>query len=294
MAYFGLIEGGGTKFNVAIADGSDAIIATHRVPTATPDETLSACSDWFKAQSFDLEAIGIGCFGPLDVDKSSIGWGCITRTTKPYWSGSDIAGYFKSHLDCPVGIETDVDGAALGESRWGAGKGYSSLLYLTIGTGVGGGFAKPSGLLRGLTHPEMGHIRLPRHPDDLRFAGNCPFHGDCLEGLASGPAIAARWGRSLSDPVSGSAEKDMIAWYLGQAICTFQAIMEPERIVLGGGVMNSPGLIEKVRVKAAEAGAGYFRGDPQKVIVAPGLGDRSGLMGALAIAQAAALSPRTS
>jgi fructokinase len=185
---------------------------------------------------------------------------------------------------CPVGLETDVNGAALAEARWGAGQGCGSLLYLTIGTGIGGGFVSGGQLLHGVSHPEMGHIRMPRHPDDRAFAGICPFHGDCLEGLASGPAIIARWGLSLSQLPGDHPGRAMIAWYLGQAMATFQAIMEPARIVLGGGVMATPGLLEAVRREAAEAGQGYFAGDPAEVIVAPGLGERSGLLGALAVA----------
>jgi fructokinase len=284
MAHFGLIEGGGTKIVLGIGTSAGKIVARHRVPTMLPGETLSACSHWFQAQNKDLSAIGIAFFGPLDVDRKSASWGRITRTTKPHWSGVDVAGHFASQLQCPIGIETDVDGAALGELKWGAGQGHASLLYLTIGTGVGGGFVTNGHLLRGLSHPEMGHIRVPQHSADGNFSGICPFHNDCLEGMASGPAILARWGQPLSDLPACHLGHGMIAWYLGQAVCSFQAIMEPSRIVMGGGVMQTPGLIDKVRVAAYDAGRGYFTGDPKTVIVAPGLGSDSGLMGALAIA----------
>jgi fructokinase len=286
MAAYGLIEAGGTKFVLGIADQSGVIIARHKVPTSTPDETLSASLAWFREQALVPTAVGIATFGPVDLDRASPTWGHITETTKPHWSGADIAGPFGRAFGCPVGFETDVNGAALAEVRWGAGKGRRSLLYLTIGTGIGGGFVQDGVLLRGLWHPEMGHIRVPRHPDDLGFAGNCPFHGDCLEGLAAGPAIMARWGQSLSELGPDHPAHAMIAWYLGQAIVSFQAIMEPERIVMGGGVMVTSGLLDRVRQEAALAGKGYFVGNPLDVVIAPGLGSDSGLLGALAVAQA--------
>jgi fructokinase len=284
MTHYGLIEAGGTKFVLGIADASGAIAETHRIPTATPEQTLGAAVAWFREQGLAPAAIGIASFGPLDLDRASPQWGHITRTPKPHWAGTDLAGPFARAFGCSVAVETDVNGAALAEARWGAGKGQASLLYLTVGTGVGGGFVSSGGLLHGVSHPEMGHIRMPRHPDDAGFVGSCPFHGDCLEGLASGPAIIARWGQSLSRLGAGHPGNAMIGWYLGQAVCTFQAIMEPARIVLGGGVMGTPGLLGVVRKQAALAGAGYFAGDPSEVVVAPGLGTNSGLLGALAVA----------
>ncbi len=259
MADYGLVEAGGTKFVLGIAGESGAIAATHRIPTTTPGETLGAAIGWFREQGLAPAAIGIASFGPLDLDRASPHWGHIARTPKPHWAGTDLAGPFIRAFGCPVGIETDVNGAALAEARWGAGVGQGSLLYLTIGTGVGGGFVSGGRLLHGLSHPEMGHIRLPRHRDDRDFAGTCPFHGDCLEGLASGPAVAARWGASLSSLGPDHPGNAMIAWHLGQALCTFQAIMEPARIVLGGGVMGTPGLLEQVRREAASGRGGLFR-----------------------------------
>jgi len=284
MKQFGLIEAGGTKFVLGIADESGAIAATHRIPTTTPEETLGAAIGWFREQAMQPAAIGIAAFGPLDLDRASPHWGHITRTTKPHWSHADVVGPFARAFACPVGIETDVNGAALAEARWGAGAGLGSLLYLTVGTGIGGGLVTGGRLLHGVSHPEMGHIRMPRHPDDMAFAGTCPFHGDCLEGLACGPSVAARWGTSLSKLGADHPGNTIIAWYLGQAVCTFQAIMEPARIVLGGGVMGTPGLLARVREEAAKAGEGYFAGDPAEIVVAPGLGADSGLMGALAVA----------
>ncbi len=284
MSQYGLIEAGGTKFVLGIADEQGAIAATHRVPTTTPAETLGEALDWFHLQGLKPDAIGIASFGPLDLDRLSPSWGHVGKTPKPHWSHADLAGPFTNAFACPVAVETDVNGAALAEARWGAGQGLQSTLYVTIGTGIGGGLASAGKLLHGVSHPEMGHIRLPRHRDDTGFAGSCPFHGDCLEGLASGPAIIARWGASLSDLGADHPAHGIIAWYLGQAVCTFQAIMEPARIVLGGGVTATSGLLDKVRLEASKAGAGYFTGNAIKIIVAPGLGTNSGLLGALAAA----------
>jgi fructokinase len=285
MTHYGLIEAGGTKFVLGIADEKGDIIARHRIPTTTPDNTISAAVVWFKTQNIVFRAFGIASFGPLDLSKTSPKWGHITSTPKPFWAGADLCGPFERAFFCPIGIETDVNGAALAEAKWGAGINHSSLLYLTIGTGIGGGFVSDERLLHGLSHPEMGHIRLPRHADDLGFAGCCPFHGDCLEGLASGPAIIARWGKSLSELGPDHPATAIIAWYLAQAVVTFQAIMEPARIVLGGGVMGAAGLLGQVRILAAQIGGGYFVGNPADVVVAPAFGENSGLMGALAIAQ---------
>ena len=284
MANYGLIEAGGTKFVLGVSDGEGNIAARHQIPTTTPEETLGACVGWFREQGLAPAAIGIASFGPLDLNRASPTWGHVTRTPKPFWSGADLVGPFARAFGCAVGIETDVNGAALAEARWGAGRSLNSLLYLTIGTGVGGGFVSDGRLLHGVSHPEMGHIRLPRHPQDIDFAGHCPFHGACLEGLAAGPSILARWGQSLSDLPAGHHGADIIAWYLGQAVATFQAILEPARIVMGGGVMATPGLIDKVRHAATAAGNGYFVGDPAEIVVTPGLGTNSGLLGALAVA----------
>ena len=302
MGQYGLIEAGGTKVLLGIADAAGTITARHRIATTTPAAVIGAAIGWFEEHLPRPEAIGIAAFGPLDLDRRSATWGHVTHTVKPGWNGADVAGPFARAFGCPIGIETDVNGAALAEMRWGAGASVGldggldggsdgdsdggSLLYLTIGTGVGGGFVSQGRLLRGLSHPEMGHIRMPRHPDDGGFAGVCPFHGDCLEGLASGPAVIARWGASLSDLGAAHPGAAMIAWYLGQAVCSFQAVLDPARVVLGGGVMATPGLLERVRAEATAAARGYFVGDPAEVVVAPGLGTDSGLLGALAVALA--------
>lgn len=284
-----LIEAGGTKFIVGIGDSARQIYARTRIDTTHPDETIPAAIEWLRAQGGDYAAVGIASFGPLDLDRASPTWGHITRTTKPHWSDADIAGPFARAFGCPVAIDTDVNGAALAEWKWGAGQGTNSTLYLTVGTGVGGGAVVGGRLVHGLSHPEMGHIRMPRHPADADFAGHCPFHGDCLEGLAAGPSIIARWGASLSDLSADHIGHEIIAWYLAQAAQTFQAILEPARIVLGGGVLGTPGLLNRVRAEAAKAAAGYFAGTPGEIIVAPALGENTGLLGALALAEDSSL-----
>ena len=280
---YGLVEAGGTKFVLGIATDRENIEATTRIETTTPEQTIGAMLDWFRGQG-KLEAIGVASFGPLELDRSSPSWGHIGQTPKPHWSGADVVGPLQAALGCPVAIDTDVNGAALAEYLWGAGQGQRSTLYFTIGTGVGGGAVVDGRILHGLSHPEMGHMSLPRHPDDNEFAGICPFHSACLEGLASGPAIKARWGMSLSQlPVDDPAH-DIIAFYIAQTVVTMQAIFAPGRIIFGGGVMGTPGLIDRVRRQAAVLGGGYFRGDPNEIVVLPGLGDKAGLLGALALA----------
>jgi fructokinase len=282
-ARYGLIEAGGTKFVLGIADANGQIIDRHRIATSQPAETTGAMLDWLRAHG-DFAAIGLATFGPVELDPASPKWGHILNTPKPGWSGADLAGPLRAHFGCPVTVDTDVNAAALAEAKWGAGKGEQVILYFTIGTGIGGGAVIGGRTLRGLGHPEMGHIRLQRHPDDLAYPGHCPFHGDCLEGLANGPAIIARWGASLSDLPANHPAHDIIAFYLAQTMVTMQAIFEPGRIVLGGGVMATQGLIARVRAKASDLGGGYFRSDATNIIVPPGLGDDAGLMGALALA----------
>ena len=283
-ARYGLIEAGGTKFVLGVADAERTIYARERIPTTTPAEALGAAVEWFAAQGVDYAAFGIASFGPLDLDPASPAYGCVRATPKPHWSGASLIEPFLERFGVPVAIDTDVNGAALSEALWGAGAGLGSVLYLTIGTGIGGGFCSGGQLLQGLSHPEMGHIRMPRHPVDLDFAGTCPFHGDCLEGLACGPAVIARWGMSLSELPAGHLGKGIIAWYIGRALATFQTVMEPARIVLGGGVTATEGLLDLIRVEALAANGGYTVGKIDELIVPPGLGDNAGLLGALALA----------
>lgn len=283
---FGLVEAGGTKFVLGVARGPDEVIATTRIPTTTPAETIAATCDWLE-QHGPIAAVGVATFGPVEVDRASSQWGHILATPKDGWSNTDLVGPLVARLGCPVGLDTDVTAAALAEYTWGAGQGQPSVLYFTIGTGVGGGAVIGGKPLAGVSHPEMGHFRLPLHPADAGFAGVCPFHGTCLEGLASGPAVKARYGVSLSELPADHVGHEIVAWYLAHAVTAAQAMFEPGRIVLGGGVMGTPGLIERVRAEAERLGNGYFRGKASEIVVRPGLGDRAGLLGALALAQAA-------
>ena len=287
VARLGAIEAGGTKFVLAAGDGPTAITASHTIPTTTPEETLSQALAWFQDQG-PLQGLGIASFGPVELDRGSSEWGHILKTPKPGWSHCDLAGYFMSHLSVPVRFETDVNGAALGEHGFGAGQGAASLTYVTVGTGIGGGTISNGRLVHGAGHPELGHIYPRRDADDRDFAGTCPFHGDCLEGLASGPAILARWGATLSELPQDHAAHELVAGYLAQMCHTVFASMAVETIVLGGGVMKAPGLLERVVRQARELGAGYLPRSEDRRIVPPSLGDRAGITGAMLIAQGAA------
>jgi fructokinase len=285
---FGCIEAGGTKFVVGVVAAPDDIRETVRFDTAGSEETIAGVIAWLKtaqARHGALAAVGIASFGPIELDRDAANWGYITATTKPGWSNTDFAARVGRELGLSIGFDTDVNGAALAESRWGAGYGHPASVYVTIGTGIGGGVVIDGKPLKGLSHPEMGHIRPRRHPEDLAFPGICPFHGDCLEGLASGPAIKARWGVSLSELSSQHPAHDIIAGYLAQLVVTLQSVMEPGRVILGGGVAGTSGLIERVRHEASNLGMGYFRGQASEIIVPPELGDKAGLLGALALAQ---------
>lgn len=280
---FGGIEAGGTKIVLGIGTGPDEIAARTTVMTTDPDATIGAAVDWLRAHG-PLDAVGIACFGPVELDRAAPRWGYITDTTKPGWSNTDVARRIGAALGCPVGFDTDVNGAALGEARWGAARGVASAVYLTIGTGIGGGIVIDGQPRHGLGHPEMGHGFPPLHPDDAGRVGHCPFHGACFEGLASGPAIKARWGASLSDLPPDHAAHMITAFYLGHLINTIRATIAPHRIVMGGGVMKTPGLLDRVRRSATDIAGHYFPVAAEAIVVAPGLGDDSGLLGAFALA----------
>jgi fructokinase len=285
------IEAGGTKFVAACGSGPDDLRATVTIPTTTPLETLSRCADWLASRQQEFgpfAALGIGTFGPAGVHWGQADWGFITTTPKPNWQHTDVAGYFARALGIPVAFDTDVNAAALGECLWGAGRGCRSVLYLTIGTGIGGGFVLDGKPLHGALHPEMGHIRTRHAPDDT-FQGHCPWHADCLEGMASGPAIAARWGSPADKLPPDHRAWDTEAHYLAEACTGFLCTLSPERIILGGGVMQVPGLLDKVREGMTARLAGYlqhplYTSKLGTAICAPGLGSRSGILGAIALA----------
>ncbi len=283
MTLVGGIEAGGTKFVLGIGTAPDAIIARHRLPTGRPEETIPEVIAWFKEQP-PITALGIGTFGPVDVDPASPDWGRLGATPKREWRGVRLASRLADALEVPVFLDTDVNLAGLAEARCGAGQGDRILIYVTVGTGIGGGAIVEGRPLRGIAHSEMGHIPVRLHPADGAFAGVCPSHGRCLEGLASGPAIQARWGAPLSELAQDHPAHGIIAFYLAQLAVTLQAILSPQRIIFGGGVMKTAGLLQGVIAEVRTLSAGYFAGNPADILVLPALGDDAGLIGALTLA----------
>jgi fructokinase len=291
MTLFGGIEAGGTKFVCAIGAGPDDLRAETRFPTTIPGETISQAIEFFRRQAENepLAAIGIASFGPVDPNPGSPTFGYITSTPKAGWAKTDFAGAISRALGLPVGFDTDVNGAALGEHRWGAAQGLNTFIYLTIGTGLGGGGLVNGRLMHGLIHPEMGHIRLPRQPNDT-FSGVCPYHGDCLEGLTTGPALEKRWGqRAETLPVDHPAW-ELEAHYLALGLVNFICTLSPQRIIMGGGVMEQLHLFPLIRQKVLTLLNGYVQSPAilkqiDEYIVPPGLGNKAGILGAIALAE---------
>lgn len=283
------IEGGGTKFVLAIGDHEGNLYKRIEIPTKAPEETMDVVIDFFKNEEF--EAMGVGCFGPIDPNVESETYGYITETPKVMWKNYNIIGKLKEHFDVPIKFDTDVNGAALGELKWGAAKGLDSSVYVTVGTGIGGGAVAGGKMINGLLHPEMGHIFVRRHPEDS-YKGNCDIHGDCLEGLACGPAIEERWGISAKElPVNHKAW-EIQAHYLAQAVVNYILILSPQKIILGGGVMKQKQLFPLIREKVKGILNGFIKKDEiindiENYIVSPGLIDNAGICGALALAQIA-------
>lgn len=286
------IEAGGTKFVCAVGTGPADLRAEARIPTTTPERTLAEVIAFFQAvrgEHGPFAALGVACFGPVDLDRSSPTYGHILSTPKPNWLDTDVVGRLGRMLGVPVAFDTDVNGAAIGEARWGAGRGHDPFVYLTVGTGIGGGVFVGGRPLHGLAHPEMGHLPVPHDRERDPFPGRCPYHGDCLEGLASGPAIEARWGRPGTALQEVPAVWDLEAEYLGAAIASFVWTLSPRRVIVGGGVAGTPGLLARVRAQVSKRLGGYARhpvllGDLSEFIVPPGLGGRAGVLGALAMA----------
>ncbi len=291
---YGAIEAGGTKFICAVARHPGERLAETRIATTTPAATLTAVQDFFAAQVQQhgaLTAIGIASFGPVDLHPGSARYGHILGTPKPLWSHTDLVSGLQQRFGCPVVIDTDVNGAALAEARLGAGRGCDTLVYVTVGTGIGGGIFTAGHTHKGRLHPELGHLRVQRHPGDAGFAGCCPFHGDCLEGLASGPAIVTRHGAALDALPPQHPAFAHIGFYLGQLTATLILLLAPDRILFGGGVMQQTALFPLLRAAAAAqlngyAGLGEHAWLEQNVI-APALGQDTGLTGALLLAMTA-------
>jgi fructokinase len=288
---FGGIEAGGTKFVCAVGTGPDDLRSETRFATTAPAETIARAVEFFRATG-PLAAVGIGSFGPVDPDPTSPTFGHVTSTPKPGWAHTDLAGALGRALGVPVGFDTDVNAAALGEHRWGAAQGLDTFIYLTIGTGIGGGGMANGRLLHGLLHPEMGHIRIPHDWARDPYPGHCPFHGDCLEGLAAGPALEERWrarGETLPpDHPAWPLEAEYLALGLVGYICT----LSPQRIIMGGGIMQQAQLFPLVRRRLQELLNGYLQAPAiiehiDEYIVPPALGNRAGVLGAIALAQQA-------
>ncbi len=291
----GAIEAGGTKFVLAVARDDGTILREARIATRTPDQCFPEVAEFFRAAAAahgPLSSFGVASFGPIDIDPASSTYGTFTTTPKPGWAGArfhDVLGEFGA----PIAVDTDVNGAALGEWLKGAGQGCTTLAYTTVGTGIGTGVVHKGKPLMGFSHYESGHIQPPRDAAVDPFAGSCPFHGDCLEGLAAGPAIAARWGQSLSELGSPPEKVELIAGYIAHLAASLVLLHMPDRLIFGGGVMKAPGLLQAVRRQTERKLAGYVRApqlDPglEQFIVAPGLGDHAGITGAIELGRIAA------
>ncbi len=281
---FGAIEAGGTKFLCGIGTGPEDIRIVH-IATTSPEQTVAAAVAWLREQGGDqLAGVGIGSFGPVDINPESPTWGYITSTPKPGWRNFDFAGAVKGSLGLPLAFNSDVNAAVLGEVRWGAARNISSCLYLTVGTGIGGGAVAAGRLLPGTSHPEMGHIRVPHDFTRDPYPGACPFHGDCLEGLASGPALEGRWGVPAASLGVNHPAWKLEANYLAHGIANFACTLSPELVLLGGGVMRQAALMEMIRREVSRLLGGYIA---TPAIESPALGQRAGILGALSLALSA-------
>jgi fructokinase len=294
---YGCIEAGGTKFVCAVASGPGDIKTLTRYPTSSPDETLGRAISFFKAQQSEygpLSAIGAAAFGPVDPDPRSPYFGHITTTPKPGWAYTDVVGRLKDAFNLPIGFDTDVNGAALAEHSWGAARDVNTMVYLTVGTGIGGGAIINGNILHGLIHPEIGHMLLPHDREKDPYSGHCPFHGSCLEGLASGPAIEERWGMPAKELPSEHPAWKLQAYYLALGLHNLICIYSPQRIILGGGVMKRQQLLPMIHDQVKHSLNRYINSPAildqiESYIVLPGLGAQAGVLGALYLAQQAHL-----
>jgi len=290
---FGGVEAGGTKFVCAVGSGPNDV-RTGQFPTSTPDITLASVIEFFKTEAGSaIEAIGIGSFGPLDLDASSRTYGHITSTPKAGWENVNIVGAIADGLQIPVKIDTDVNAAMLGEARWGAARGLPDAIYLTVGTGIGGGALVHGEVVHGLMHPEIGHLYVPHDRARDPFPGSCPFHQDCLEGLAAGPALQARWGAPAGTLPPGHPAWDLEALYLAYGLWNLTVAMSPRRILIGGGVMQQRHLFPLIRTEFARIAQRYVSRPEvldglDQYIQPPALGARAGVLGTLVLASQAA------
>jgi fructokinase len=288
MALYGGIEAGGTKFVCAVGSGPQDLRDIIRIPTTTPSETIGHVIDFFRKYK-GLSAIGIAAFGPVDLYHNSPTYGYITSTPKLGWAFTDLAGIIGRTLKVHTGFDTDVNGAGLGEHRWGAAQGLDNFIYLTIGTGIGGGGMINGKLMHGLIHPEMGHIRIPHDRQADPYRGHCPFHEDCFEGLAGGLALQERWGQPPELLPANHPAWLMEAHYISLAVNNYICILSPQKVILGGGVMERPQLFALVRLNVQQLLNGYvhtkeIEKDIENYIVPPKLGKQAGVLGAIALA----------
>lgn len=289
QAIYAGIDAGGTSFKCIVGTGPDHILAEQTVPVTLPKQTLAECRAFFEAAAAEHgqpQGFGLASFGPVDLDRSSAAYGHITSTPKPYWQDTDIVGYFGSALEVPIAFNTDVNGALMAEQRWGAAQGLHSAVYVTIGTGIGAGVLIDGHFVRGAMHAEAGHMLIPKHADD-NFHGVCPFHGSCLEGLASGPAIAERWLQKPNSLADDHPAWQLEAHYLAAMCVNLALVYSPQKIILGGGVMQQPVLLGHIR-KSYLAQMNSYLGDQtggiEDFIQAAALGSKAGALGALALA----------
>jgi fructokinase len=290
MPVFAGLEAGGTKFVCAVARGPEDILDRTEFPTTTPDETLRRTLDFFERQPYELAALGIASFGPLDPHPGSDTYGFITSTPKPGWSQADLLGPLQAALQVPASFDTDVNGAALGEGCWGAAQGLDTFGYLTVGTGIGGGAVVDGKLVHGLMHPEMGHMLIPHDRARDPFPGVCPYHGDCLEGLATGPAIEVRWGQPAPTLPENHPAWELEADYLALGVTNLLLVLSPQKVIMGGGVMKQRHLLPRIHRRVQEHLNGYLQIPAvletiEKLIVPPALGDNAGVLGAIALAE---------
>ena len=286
MKLYGALEAGGTKMVCAIGDENGNILERISIPTRTPAETMGPMIDFFRGKG--IRALGIGCFGPVDLKKGSRTYGYITSTPKLAWQNYPIVAEFEKALGVPVGFDTDVNAAALGEATWGCTRDVENSIYITVGTGVGVGVIIGGKPYHGMMHPEGGHILLARHPNDPMVGSGCPFHENCLEGLAAGPSLEKRWGIKGAELTGRKEVWQLEAYYIGQALADYILILSPERIVLGGGVTHQEGLLALIRQETAKQLAGYIRTAAidhlDSYIVGVSLNDNQGVMGAVKLA----------
>ncbi len=284
--YYGGIEAGGTKFVLAVSNENQEIVEKISIPTTTPEETLGKVFEFF--DEYELKGMGIGSFGPIGVDPKEETYGYVLNTPKLPWKGYNFLGAMKEHYDIPMAWTTDVNAAAYGELKKGAAQGKNSCLYLTVGTGIGGGIVFDGKVFSGFTHPEVGHIHVKRHPDD-NYEGTCPYHKDCLEGLAAGPSLEARTGIKGQDLPLDHPIWHIQAYYIAQALMTYVLTIAPEKIILGGGVMNQDHMLIKIRQSFKEQMADYMDVPAlDEYIVRWGLPNESGIIGSLLLAEDAA------